>query len=197
MVMNDDHFDTVIDLLASYLRDGHRCAEYELIRWLQEPEQGIFTADALSDSLLLFRANFIVMHALYRLRDRWLEERRGYLDISALDVGLRPDVNTGGTLPGAHDPLADYYLDLSNLTTDRDTVDSLLNDFWKRMVSSMVTPGQYEDDLAALALTPPVDNGDIRRQYRRLASQHHPDKGGDAEAFRRISAAYQRLRYCG
>jgi DnaJ-class molecular chaperone len=34
---------------------------------------------------------------------------------------------------------------------------------------------------------------DIKRQYRTLAHQHHPDRGGDAERFKRISVAYEVL----
>lgn len=190
--MEEDTLNLVTDLLATYLADGHRCPEYELIRWLQAPEQGIFRKDALSDSMTLFRANFIVMHALYRLRNRWLEDARGYLQISALDIGLVPlKTDSGSDLPDQHDALAEYYLDLNNLDTDQASVDALLNDFWQRMV----IPEHYDDDLAMLELTPPVDLSTIRQQYRRLASQHHPDKGGDAEAFRKVSSAYQRLRY--
>ena len=190
--MEEDTLNLVTDLLATYLADGHRCPEYELIRWLQAPEQGIFREDALSDSMTLFRANFIVMHALYRLRNRWLEDARGYLQISALDIGLVPlKTDSGSDLPDQHDALAGYYLDLNNLDTDKASVDALLNDFWQRMV----IPEHYDNDLAVLELTPPVDLSTIRQQYRRLASQHHPDKGGDAEAFRKVSSAYQRLRY--
>ena len=190
--MEEDTLNLVTDLLATYLADGRRCPEYELIRWLQAPEQGIFREDALSDSMTLFRANFIVMHALYRLRDRWLTAGRGYLQISALDIGLVPLSSGGGTeLPDQHDALAEYYLDLNNLDTDQASVDALLNDFWQRMV----IPEHYDDDLAVLELTPPVDRSTLRQQYRRLANQHHPDKGGDAEAFRKVSSAYQRLRY--
>lgn len=190
--MEEDTLNLVTDLLATYLANGHRCPEYELIRWLQAPEQGIFREDALSDSMTLFRANFIVMHALYRLRDRWLTAGRGYLQISALDIGLVPLSSGGGTaLPDQHDALAEYYLDLNNLDTDQASVDALLNDFWQRMV----IPEHYDDDLAVLELTPPVDRSTLRQQYRRLANQHHPDKGGDAEAFRKVSSAYQRLRY--
>ncbi len=190
--MEEDTLNLVTDLLATYLADGHRCPEYELIRWLQAPEQGIFREDALSDSMTLFRANFIVMHALYRLRNRWLEDARGYLQISALDIGLVPlKTDSGSDLPDQHDALAEYYLDLNNLDTDQASVDALLNDFWQRMV----IPEHYDNDLAVLELTPPVDLSTIRQQYRRLASQHHPDKGGDAETFRKVSSAYQRLRY--
>jgi DnaJ-class molecular chaperone len=34
---------------------------------------------------------------------------------------------------------------------------------------------------------------DIKRQYRSLAQQHHPDKGGDEERFKRIKLAYEVL----
>lgn len=34
---------------------------------------------------------------------------------------------------------------------------------------------------------------DIKQQYRTLAHQHHPDRGGDAERFKRISLAYEVL----
>ncbi len=34
---------------------------------------------------------------------------------------------------------------------------------------------------------------DIKNAYRRLASKNHPDKGGDAEEFKKIQAAYDKL----
>jgi curved DNA-binding protein len=34
---------------------------------------------------------------------------------------------------------------------------------------------------------------DIKRAYRKLASKHHPDKGGDQEQFKRIQGAYEVL----
>ena len=58
----------------------------------------------------------------------------------------------------------------------------------------MVIPDNYDADLATLELQPPVDSISVRQQYRRLAMRHHPDKGGDGEQFRRVSAAYQRLK---
>ena len=54
-------------------------------------------------------------------------------------------------------------------------------------------PDTHRHALALLGLeagaTPPA----IKRAYRRLAKAHHPDLGGDAEAFRRLEAAYRLL----
>jgi len=33
----------------------------------------------------------------------------------------------------------------------------------------------------------------IKKAHRRLVKQHHPDVGGEAEAFRRVNDAYQLL----
>ena len=34
---------------------------------------------------------------------------------------------------------------------------------------------------------------DIKKQYKKLALKHHPDRGGDPEQFKKISEAYQIL----
>ena len=44
-----------------------------------------------------------------------------------------------------------------------------------------------------LGLDPNCSQEDIKQQYRTLAHQHHPDRGGDAERFKRISLAYEVL----
>ena len=182
------------DLIASYLADGSSCTEFGLIKWLQAPDQGVFRADAMSDSVTLFRSHFLVMHCLYQLRNHWLTEQRGFLEISALNIILRPvSERAEHTLKSAiaqQDPLAAYYLDLNELETDEESIDALLNDFWRRMV----IPDNYDADLATLELQPPVDSISVRQQDRRLAMRYHPDKGGDGEQFRRVSAAYQRLK---
>lgn len=47
--------------------------------------------------------------------------------------------------------------------------------------------------LALLGLEPGATAAAIKRAYRRLAKAHHPDLGGDAEAFLRLDAAYRSL----
>ncbi|MAD46812.1 MAG: molecular chaperone DnaJ [Oceanospirillaceae bacterium] len=191
-------FSALITLLDHYLSQGTRVSEFDLMRWLQAPERAIFRSDALSDPLTLFRSHFILMHCLYRLRRQWHEQQKGGLEISALAIyrtPYRPPCHTPDTAntdraPAHHDSLAAYYLDLSQLNTGREDVESLLRSFWQ----SMLLPDTQHQDLELLELEEPVDAQQIRRQYRRLAMQHHPDRGGDQDYFCRLQAAFQRLK---
>jgi len=47
----------------------------------------------------------------------------------------------------------------------------------------------YDD----LGLLPDCTQAEIKHQYRILAHQHHPDRGGDEEQFKRIKLAYEIL----
>lgn len=38
-----------------------------------------------------------------------------------------------------------------------------------------------------------ADTKEVKKAYRRLASKHHPDKGGDENKFKEIQAAYETL----
>jgi hypothetical protein len=50
-----------------------------------------------------------------------------------------------------------------------------------------------QEALALLGLEPGASPAEIRRAYRRLAKNHHPDLGGDVTAFLRLDAAYRLL----
>jgi hypothetical protein len=54
-------------------------------------------------------------------------------------------------------------------------------------------PDPYAGALRELGLEPGASVPMIKRAYRRLAKAHHPDLGGDAEAFHRLEAAYRLL----
>lgn len=50
-----------------------------------------------------------------------------------------------------------------------------------------------QTDYEILGLDIDADEATVKRAYRQAAMQHHPDRQGDAKAFQRIHAAYQRL----
>ena len=49
------------------------------------------------------------------------------------------------------------------------------------------------DHYATLGVAKTATQDEIKRAFRRLASQHHPDKGGDTAKFQSIQAAYDTL----
>ena len=49
------------------------------------------------------------------------------------------------------------------------------------------------DHYAALGVARTASQDEIKRAFRKLASQHHPDKGGDTQKFQTIQAAYDTL----
>ena len=52
---------------------------------------------------------------------------------------------------------------------------------------------RHQEALRLLGLEPGASPQTIKRAFRRLAKAHHPDLGGDAEAFHRLDAAYRLL----
>jgi hypothetical protein len=179
--------------LAEQLQSQQSFTEHQLIQGLQQ--QGLVAGDALRDSLTLFRCHFIVMHCLYSLRQQWRAEQRQDLTIGALHIQVVPlDGHYQADNPGdalqTNDPLATYYLDLTQLSTDRIAVEELLRSFWQRLDASE----HQQRDLEALELTANANGSQVRQQYKRLAMRYHPDRGGDQEQFRRISQAYERLK---
>lgn len=50
-----------------------------------------------------------------------------------------------------------------------------------------------KDHYATLGVARDASDADIKRAYRRLASQHHPDKGGSTQQFQAIEEAYRVL----
>ena len=49
------------------------------------------------------------------------------------------------------------------------------------------------DYYSTLGISKDAGPDDIKRAYRKLASQHHPDKGGDTKKFQEIEEAYRTL----
>ena len=49
------------------------------------------------------------------------------------------------------------------------------------------------DHYQTLGVGKNADVKEIKTAFRKLASKHHPDKGGDAEKFKELQTAYETL----
>lgn len=165
-------------------------SEYELIGVLQSDDQPIFDAGVFHDSLKLFRAHFLLFHALYDLRERLLAQRQWDLHIEPLRVQLRPYVDRNRGQLSEPDALRAYYLDPTHLEdTGREDIEAMLGQFWSRL---------YADDhraeaLRTLELEDPVDYETIRSRYRELVMRHHPDRGGETVRLQELNEAMRVL----
>ncbi|WNF48569.1 DNA-J related domain-containing protein [Pseudomonas sp. SG20056] len=198
--MNDD-FDPGLDLpeqLHQLLRAAPEgLGEYQLIQLLKARQCVHIPNLPLTDKLVLFRTHFLLFNALYRLREQLWATQSGYLQISALNIQLLP-YQPGSAELSEHDPLRDYYLDLSQLNdTDEQDVAKLLLSFWTRMHGS-------EEKQAALELfelegrEQTLNLATIKHRYRQLVSLHHPDRGGNTARLQSINKAMEILeRYYG
>lgn len=179
-------------------------SEYELIEILKKAPYHFFDDASLREPLMLFKTHFIVFHALYQLKRRWIEQGEGVLDIHTLNIKLNQesahsDKNSThgdnykdkesqdkvGAITEA-DALAEYYLDWGNFEkADRKSVDALLNAFWHRMASGNAHTFEQEDiaDAHALLGLPQdehVSLSVLKRVYKKALHLVHPDKGGNA-----------------
>lgn len=198
--MNDElyPYDDLAQQLHRLLREAPAgISEYQLIQQLKDRHCTHIPNLPLTDKLVLFRTHFLVFNALYRLRDQLLAEQAAFLQISPLCVQLLP-YQAGSSEVSEHDPLRDYYLDMSQLSsTDEEAVEKLLASFWTRMQGG-------EEKRAALELFELTDDAQvldfsvIKHRYRQLVSIHHPDRGGSTSRLQSINKAMEILeRYYG
>jgi hypothetical protein len=68
---------------------------------------------------------------------------------------------------------------------------ALMDDF-SRQLDEMQTYA-HSKEYTLLGIEPDATKRDIKNAYRRQARKLHPDKGGDAEAFKQMYAAYRKL----
>lgn len=194
MLLPADFDDVLLRLLHAHPAGQ---SEYALLQALatEFPASLFAEPGALRDPLQLFRLHFLLFHQLYRLADQ-VAQQGLVLDIHALKIQLRP------RLPGmaglqVDDPLRRYYLDWDHWRdTNRDDVERLIDSFWRGRVS--VSEPEVSAALAVLELEEGADAAACRRQYRRLLSQHHPDRGGSTARAQEINQAMLILqRYYG
>ncbi|WP_115718391.1 DNA-J related domain-containing protein [Gallaecimonas mangrovi] len=176
------------DILHFLAEHPEGISEYDLLRGLAE-HPFLVSLDCGGD-LGLFRRHFALMNGLYGLRQQLFEEGWS-LFISALHIRLVPSSGSGESQCLAlDDPLASYYLDWQEFdNTGEDEVKALLNGFWTRFDAFE----HQAQALSDLGLDEDADWRMIKRRYRSLAAQHHPDKGGRSQDFIRIRRAFEQL----
>lgn len=64
---------------------------------------------------------------------------------------------------------------------------------WSSAINPMRPIIERQQALTVLGLPPDATRQQIKRRYRELAKQHHPDRGGDEREMQRIIAAYHLL----
>ncbi|MFO8025333.1 DNA-J related domain-containing protein [Thiohalophilus sp.] len=176
-----------IEKILTQAPDG--IAEYDLLQFLKERGYFSFSNERPAPVLELFQMHFLLFHALYHLQLDCLRQQRAVLEISPLNIRLRPYVAGHSGLTSA-DPLRDYYLDIKNLENMSEIeVAGLIESFWRNFARF----DSRADALAELGLNDPVEDDVIKQTYRRLAMQHHPDRGGEAWRLQAINAAYEML----
>ncbi|WPC72159.1 DNA-J related domain-containing protein [Aeromonas hydrophila] len=143
------------------------------------------------EQLQLFRLNFLIMNALYQLQAE-LHGEGWWLVISTLDIRLEPlTTREGESALAQGEALRSYYLDWQVFwQTDREEVEALLGSFWR----ACERDEQRAEALTLFALPTGAGPDAIRRRWRELALQHHPDRGGDADTFIRLRWAWEHLK---
>lgn len=190
------NFNTLIKPLAALLRHSVAIhSEYSLIRCLVD--RGDLPASYGASSLTMFQTHFRLMNGLYQLQQLWLLEGL-YLHISPLEIYLEAKVEGASHSYALNvSGLREFYLDWQHFeAATEDSVDQLLNDFWRTFAEGGVSDDEQAKALAVLELKAPQNFPAIKQQYRRLAMTHHPDRGGDAERLQQINHAMAILTRC-
>ena len=53
---------------------------------------------------------------------------------------------------------------------------------------------EFRDYYSDLGVPPDADEAAIKRAYRKLAREHHPDRGGSVQAMQELNREYRRLQ---
>lgn len=183
-------------ILTILKKQPNGIGEFDILTALKKrlPEFSQLSDDS---NLQLFRQHFLIMNALYQLQTSLWQEENLILDITSTRITL---LTSSQATPSGSSMLSDsvdaklaaYYLNWDEYEkTDTDQVSSLLNSFYKGISltgdrGEALSTLQFESDDNPSKL-------DIKQQYRKLAQQYHPDRGGDQDTFINLREAYEYL----
>ena len=187
------HNPLLADILTLLKSSPAGISEYAIHQALAEHES-IKTPNGDSQ-LCLFKKHFMVMNALYQLKQQLWQSEQRVLNISPLSITLSDaqiSSSENSTL-AEPDTLSAYYLDEINFqNTSEADVKKLLDNFWQRFVSN----DERHTALNQLDLDGNATHEQIEQRYRQLVAQHHPDRGGQTKDFVSIRQAYEVLIKC-
>ncbi|MFO1369765.1 MAG: DNA-J related domain-containing protein [Marinagarivorans sp.] len=187
--------DLLVARLAVFFEDRvEPIREYELLTLLQT-EGLLAVCEEANYWVALFRKHFFLRHCLYAVNKIIAEQGRHLLlGPVCIEVVIKKTSGCATHLPSedtSYKALADYYGDLIHwINATEETCRSFVDDFFKRFVVF----NEAEAHLTCLGLPKDAVWGVVQQRYRRLAQQHHPDKGGDAELFLTYTHAYEALK---
>lgn len=195
MTWNEQHFLTILEEIV--LNHPGGVGEYALYQLLKKRNIKPFSECDLRDDLTLFRIHFMLFHLLYRLKDQLKSQKKGDLEIHCLSIVFipwKPEIDE--KLPELPDAMRSYYLDLKELDrVGKEEVKTMLDTFWQQFSQWQEGGGEggRKKALALLNLEESTTQSQIKKRYRSLALEHHPDRGGDPEQFRNIREAVDLL----
>lgn len=169
-------------------------SEFELLRQL-ESDAPIFDELGNDPDLKLFRKHFLIMNALYQLQRKLWQEDEVRLYISPLQIHLEAvaqveESQSSEVEDGVEAKLAAYYLDWNEYdNTNAEDVSALLKGFYSKLFNHEDT----EKALKLLGIKENASKSEIKRAYRLLVRNAHPDKGGNTKKFIKLRKAYEHL----
>ncbi len=182
----------IVPVLEILREAGAAINEHQLMKTLEQDNE-YFAELAESQNLALFQKHFLIMNALYQLQQRLLDEKVN-LHISPLAIYMQPaKIESVQLLPelNGDEHLRSYYTDWQNfLQASEYQVNLLFDQFWQLYSLQEKKVDAYQ----VLDLPVKAPWSEVQKNYRKLAAQNHPDRGGDAVRFIAIRQAYEILR---
>ena len=193
-------------LFDEKLRECKRCKIYDFLPILNNEEVYDWSREPL---VALYQKQFIIQSSLFELQDEYRvlnlqnadyiadPDDAKLIEICEVDVFMR-DIHFSETdtyLLALEDTAAqillEHYRDYDRFFSARsDTVAGLLESFWAKFRDFSESDEAY----MTLGVTAQTSWEDIQKAYRLLASEHHPDRGGEGEQFIQIRKAFETLK---
>jgi len=185
-------FNALDKILLSSI--GQEIREQELIALLQSDHYRLLQQGPLTDPLLLFQTHFLLYHCLYVLQHKYRQQQICELDIGLARVEVLPyRLNQADIC--CQQNLRDYYLDWRHFSdTKQVDVEHMLQVFWNKMLTWQQGVEDRPQALALLSLPLDATRTQIKKRYRQLLHQHHPDKQQSNNSIVDIIQAYQLLK---